>query len=100
MKFIVSCILAFGLWGCAKKPGMNSSDVEYVKLSLDLMRTRTAVDTTLDSSARLAKFAKVFTKHQTSKADYLKASEGLASEPARATAVYNALRDSLGVKEF
>ena len=98
MRLALLVIFAAAILGCSNKTGLSSSDVDYVHTTLDLMRTRTMVKPGTDSNLVKSMLDIIYRRHHTSRADYLKQTEQLGDDPKHAEAVYNAIKDSVGMK--
>jgi hypothetical protein len=98
LTLILLSIFAAAILGCSNKAGLSSNDVDYVQTTFDLMRTRTMIKPGMDSLRVKSMLDTVYRRHHTSRADYLKQTGELGGDPKRAEAVYNAIKDSVGMK--
>ena len=85
--------------GCkSNKNGLTSEEISYVRTTLDLMRTRANIKPGMDSILIKSMLDTVYRRHHTSRSDYLNRTGHLGDDPKRAEVVYNAIKDSVGVK--
>jgi hypothetical protein len=98
MKHFFLVQLVFLVCSCSGKPSLNSSDIEYVRTTLDLLHTRAQFIPTEDSVSVERSLDSVYRKHHTSATEYKAQTLSLADEPKRAEVIFNAINDSIGKK--
>jgi hypothetical protein len=62
------------------------------------MRTRANIKPGLDSGVVKSMLDTVYRRHHTSRVDYLAQTSALGGDPKHAEAVYNTIKDSVGIK--
>jgi len=97
-RFAIALLFSIVAIGCSKKGGLSSEDAGYVNTTLDLMRTRANVKPGMDSAVVKSMLDTVYRRHHTSRAEYLAQTSALGDDPKHAEAVYNAIKDSVGIK--
>jgi len=83
---------------CKGKPSITSDDKEYIRTTIDLMRTRANFGAQIDSVHATASLDSVYRLHHTTRNAYTKQSGALANDPKHAALVFNVINDSVGSK--
>lgn len=81
---------------CGGKPSLNSDDTEYVRTTLDLLRTRANFTPTEDSTSIKRSLDSVYRRHHTSAADYQAQTLSFSDDHDRVSAIFAAINDSIG----
>jgi hypothetical protein len=97
-RFTIVLLCSIVVIGCSKRGGLSSDDAGYVSTTLDLMRTRANIKPGMDSAVVKSMLDTVYRRHHTSRADYLAQTSAFGGDPKHAEAVYNAIKDSVGIK--
>ena len=100
MKRLAFFVVLITMIGCEKKSSLASDDIEYVRTTVDLLRTRAALSMTTDSlpvdSVRVkSALDSVYRLHRTTREAFLNWSTHLADDPKHAAAFYEAVNDSI-----
>jgi hypothetical protein len=82
---------------CKSKPVVTPDDIHYVRTTLGLMRMRAQLQPA-DSNTINQRLDSVYHAFSTSKQAYANATSQLATNEKHAALVYQAIKDSLGVK--
>jgi hypothetical protein len=98
MRIILCALCAICIFSCKGKPSITSDDKEYIRTTIDLMRTRANFSAQIDSVHATASLDSVYRRHHTTRDAYTKQSGALASDPKHAALVFNAINDSVGSK--
>ena len=81
--------------GCSKSEELNSGDFDYIRTSVDLIRTRTALPPGTDSIVMQHSIDSVLRRHRTTPSEYKQRTNALAADAPRAQHIFEAIRDSL-----
>lgn len=98
MRIALCLLLTAIIMGCSDHPSLNSQDTEYVRTTLDLLRTRANFAPTQDSTSISSSLDSVYRRHHTSAADYQAKTLALSADQKRAEGIFNAINDSIGKK--
>ena len=99
MKHLIFGVLSLCVvTGCTKSNGLSSDDTEYIRTTLDLLRTRANIKPGMDSNTVKLMLDTLYKRHHTSRVDYLTQTTALGNDPKHIEAVYNAIKDSVGIK--
>ncbi len=98
MKYILvlSVLLVIS---CGGKPSLNDEDTDYVRTTLDLLRTRANFIPTEDSTQIKLSLDSVYRRHHTSAADYKAKTVALANDAKRTEAIFGVINDSISKKD-
>ncbi|MEI8134759.1 MAG: hypothetical protein WCH46_06730 [bacterium] len=98
MRFSVAVVLAIfasTVQSCAPSEKLDPTEMQYVKLTVALAKTRVFSRDTITLSRKIDSVFRVF--HSTESA-YKKQTTSLAEEPARSAIIFRAITDSLNAK--
>jgi hypothetical protein len=98
MRIALCLLLTVIIIGCSDHPSLNSQDTEYVRTTLDLLRTRANFVSTQDSASITLSLDSAYRRHHTSAADYQSKTLALSNDPKKAELIFNAINDSIGKK--
>ncbi len=91
-------LVPFFLVACGGKPTLTPTDTEYVRTTLDLLKTRANFAPVEDSAHIAFSLDSVYRRHHTSASDYKAQTLSFAGDPKRGEVIFNALNDSVGKK--
>src|ERR1051325_4810565 len=98
VRYSILGLLALSLvLGCKSKPKLTTDDVQYIRTTIALMRVRVQLQPS-DSMVVSQKIDSVYHAFSTSKQAYTAATSRLSTDEKHATLVYQAIKDSLGIK--
>ena len=98
MKSVIFTVLVLSVLSCNGKPSLYSDDVEYIRTTIDLMRTRANFGPETDSAHTKMSLDSVYRRHHTTRETYTKQTASLANDPKHAELVITAINDSVGSK--
>ncbi|HET6399977.1 MAG TPA: hypothetical protein VFH95_01125 [Candidatus Kapabacteria bacterium] len=98
MKKIFFVLAVLFVAACAKKPSLNDADTEYIRTTVDLLKTRANFAVGEDSVHIKYSLDSVYRRHHTSAAEYRTQTVSLATDPKHAEAVFAAISDSISKK--
>jgi hypothetical protein len=81
---------------CKGKPAIDDDDKEYIRTTIDLLRTRAHFGPQTDSAHIVMSLDSVYRRHHTTRDAYTKETSALAGDPKHAELVFNAINDSVG----
>lgn len=84
--------------GCSQPAGIGTSEVEYIRTTVDLVRARNNLPPGTDSLSVRRTIDAVLSRHHTTSSQYNLLSRTLADDPEKAQKVFEAVRDSLKAK--
>jgi hypothetical protein len=97
MKFLFVLPVLF-VTACGGKPSLNSAETEYVKTTLDLLRTRANFLPAEDSVSIKRSLDSVYRRHHTSAVEYQAQTVSRSNDPDRTGVIFAAINDSIGKK--
>ena len=89
-------LLSLIIIGCSGKTSLNDADKEYVRTTLDLLKTRSNFSVQEDSNAVKRSLDSVYKRHHTSAGEYKKETESFSTDRDRTAAIFSAINDSIG----
>ena len=98
MKIFVSVLIVLSVLACKGKPTLTDDDREYVRTTIDLMRTRANFGPDTVSLHTTLSLDSVYKRHHTTRGAYIQQSATLADDPKHAELVFTAINDSVGSK--
>jgi hypothetical protein len=98
MSRVLLVLLALSIVSCKGKPSLDSDDKEYIRTSVDLLRTRAHFGSQTDSAHIVMSLDSVYKRHHTTREAYTKETTALADDPKHAVLIFNAINDSVGSK--
>ena len=96
-RFFLVLIIPFVV-ACGGKPTLSPSDTDYVRTTLDLLKTRANFAPNEDSTRIKLSLDSAYQRHHSSAADYQAKTLALSDDPQRAEAIFGAINDSIGRK--
>jgi hypothetical protein len=99
MKYFICVLFVLSVVACGGKPTLNDEDTDYVRTTLDLLRTRANFIPTEDSTQIKQSLDSVYRRHHTSAADYKAKTVALADDAKRTEAIFGAINDSISKKD-
>ncbi len=88
--------ILFCLAACGGKSSLNTADQDYVRTSIDLIRTRASFTVNQDSLAIERSLDSVYARHHTSAKQYQDETVALSSDRDRTAAIFAAINESIG----
>ncbi|MEO6939244.1 MAG: hypothetical protein ABI444_03765 [Candidatus Kapaibacterium sp.] len=92
-------LLVVGSFGCKSKESLTPDDARYIRTTLALMRTKQSAPVNADTTLVKHRTDSVFAAMKTSSDKYVAYAKTLGEHPDRAMSLYDAIRDSLGIKQ-
>ena len=80
------------------KGGLSDDDLRYIRASAGLMKLKSTLPQTADSTLIQPKLDSAFKAYGMTRESYIAFSEGLSKDPDHTQLIYNAIKDSLGLK--
>jgi hypothetical protein len=99
MKLSFCTLFVALLIGCSDHPSLNEHDGDYVRTTLDILKTRANFVPTEDSMQIKLSLDSVYSRHHTSAEDYKAKTIALSDNPKRAEAIFDAINDSISKKD-
>jgi hypothetical protein len=99
MKYLLYFLLSALAIGCSDHPSLNDQDTDYVRTTLDLLKTRANFIPTEDSIHIKLSLDSVYHRHRTSAADYKAQTLVLTDDPKKAEVIFGAINDSISKKD-
>ncbi len=96
MKQFIFVLSVLFVIACNGKPTLNSTDTEYIRTTLDLLRTRANFLPPEDSMSIKLSLDSVYRRHHTSSAEYQAQTVSLSKDPDRTGVIFAAINDSIG----
>ena len=94
----VFALLLAASFGCKSKESLTTEDAQYIRTTLALMRTKQTAPPNADTTLVKHRTDSVFALMKTSSDKYVAYAKTLGEHPDRAMSLYDAIRDSLGIK--
>ena len=91
-------MIAALLIGCSDHPSLNTQESEYVRTTLELLKTRANFIPSEDSTHIKLSLDSVYRKHHTSATDYQAKTLALSDDSKLAEAIFGAINDSISKK--
>src|SRR5882724_12009156 len=95
---ILLVLFSASLLSCSDKNKLTDDEIHYVRLSVALMRLKATLPVGADSNTIQPKLDSVFKSFKMTRESYIDFSQSLAKDPDHTTIIYNAVKDSLGLK--
>ena len=92
-------LLVVASFGCKSKESLTTEDAQYIRTTLALMRTKQSAPANADTTLVKHRTDSVFAAMKTSSNKYVAYAKTLGEHPDRAMSLYDAIRDSLGIKQ-
>ena len=99
MKYLICVIFLLSIAACNGKPALNYDDTNYVRTTLDLLKTRANFIPTEDSASIKLSLDSVYRQHHTSAAEYKAQTLAMTDDPKKAEAIFGAINDSVSKKD-
>ena len=94
-SLLIGVFAACAVIGCSESTDLGPTDVEYIRTTVDLVRTRSLLPAGTDSLAVKRAVDAVFVRHHTNASEYKSDAAKLGSDPQKAQKIIEAVRDSL-----
>jgi hypothetical protein len=98
MKYLLYFLLLALALGCSDHSSLNDQDTDYVRTTLDLLKTRANFIPTEDSTHIKLSLDSVYRRHHTSAANYKAQTLAFVDDPKKAEAIFGVINDSIGKK--
>lgn len=98
MKKLIFVLFVLCVTSCSGKPSLNSSDMNFIRTTVDLLKTRANFAVAEDSSHVKYSLDSAYRRHHTSAVEYRSQTASLADDPKHAEAVFAAINDSISKK--
>ena len=93
--FSVGLLGCLAIAACGPSTDLGSSDLDYIRTTVDLVTTRSALPVGTDSLTVLRTLDSLYARHHTTSKEYVEQTADLANDPPKAQKIFEAVRDSL-----
>jgi hypothetical protein len=99
MRYFILVLSVLCVVACGGKPTLNEEDTDYVRTTLDLLRTRANFIPMEDSTSIKLSLDSVYRRHHTSAEAYKTQTVALSDDPKHTEAIFGAINDSISKKD-